>query len=52
MLPALSLSDRLGLLLQLVNTNTKHPDVSSVWLDEAFAAISHVSEPTQRADSR
>jgi hypothetical protein len=43
MLPALSPSDRLDVLFKLVNTSKKHPDVWSVWLDEAFAAASHVS---------
>ena len=51
-LPALSPSDRLALLLQLVNTSKKHPDVSSVWMDEAFTAASHVSDKRARIDSQ
>jgi hypothetical protein len=51
-LPALSPSDRLALLLQLVNTSKKHPDVSSVWMEEAFTAASHVSDKRVRIDSQ
>jgi hypothetical protein len=52
MLPALSPSDRLDVLFKLVNTGKKHPEVSSVWMDEAFAAASHVSNRRMRIDSQ
>jgi hypothetical protein len=51
MLPALSPSERLAVLMKLVNTSKKHPEVSSVWMDEAFAAASHVSDRHKRIDS-